>query len=821
MKDYFHWSFKQLYLFFFLPTQFRQEIEGVQTTQLRPLSWKRYHYVLKMVPWIIALAVIENLIFGYCMQALGLVFNWKASLVCLLIGVPIGIILGGTLGLRVSLGGGVAIGVIGGLAGGVAVGGTMGIAVGMLVGMIAGVGTIGVARVVGHLNKSITGGIWMGMSAAIALAAGVIVSTTVTSQVRMSVAAGIAFGVASGITAGMSSGVEIDVEFGALFGFTVGLVLGVAGGIAAGITFAITFGAPVGLVTGIAFLATFSLVQWLTYFRIITYPFDVVLSTVAYMVGRRGPHLTARAWQWCPVVWNEVIWLPLPLVNKFLLLLVRQNREYGFSHIAFVAADRPLQRRAALAALVEVAVDDLKVCSLLELSTVTERLNWTTDASTKLPAELITTLSRLDRIAQHVGQYFTLHSSYRKSVALDRAVGEVESLQRSLITARGRLTSQLLQVVNEWRMLLDSELEIIKALAKSAHEIPNPFVFGNPVTETEHNVFTGRSDIIRLIEASVLGSIQPPTLLLHGPRRMGKTSILNQLPRLLGPDFAPAIIDCQNSAVIESKARLLHYLSRALSSGLMRRHIGLSPLTASALEHEPFAVFDEWLELVEHMLPEGMRILLCLDEYERLQATIAAGWGDSFLDTLRHIIQHRPRMVLMFTGAHTFQELGPSWTDRFISARRVQVSFLTTEEVTPLLINPVPEFDMTYAPGSIEVIIDATNCQPFLTQAVAFELVQFLNEQQRREVTPDDVEKAIARALVSGGEYFANVWSDAGEQGQMILSSIAREELPPDFPAAREWLRDHDVLNSDGNFAVKMMKQWVKEKFVRNMSSRT
>ena len=377
---------------------------------------------------------------------------------------------------------------------------------------------------------------------------------------------------------------------------------------------------------------------------------------------------------------------------------------------------------------------------------------------------------------------------------------------------QGRYALSLLQVANEWRKLLDEENEKVKNLDVAIRELPNPFIFGNPVAVTERNIFTGRRDAVRQIEASILGAMQTPTLLLHGPRRMGKTSILNQLPRLLGPDFAPTVVDCQNPAITESAATLLRYLSRVLSQGLQRRRVTVAPLTAAALAREPFAVFDDWLDNVEQAMPERMRALLCLDEYERLQATLEAGWGGAFLDALRHTLQHRPRVVLMFTGAHTFQELGPAWTDRFISARRVRVSFLKREEVLPLLTEPIPEFDMTYGAGAFDALFAATVGQPFLTQATAFELVQLLNEQQRKEATLADVEAAITRALVSGGEYFANVWSDAGANGQAILRAIVRGESPPDLPNARVWLREHDVLTDAGVFAVPMVERWVSEK---------
>ncbi len=47
-----------------------------------------------------------------------------------------------------------------------------------------------------------------------------------------------------------------------------------------------------------------------------------------------------------------------------------------------------------------------------------------------------------------------------------------------------------------------------------------------------------------------------------------------------------------------------------------------------------------------------------------------------------------------------------------------------------------PEFDQIYTAGALDALLDATAGQPFLTQAVAFELVQYLNEGQRREATP-------------------------------------------------------------------------------------
>lgn len=576
------------------------------------------------------------------------------------------------------------------------------------------------------------------------------------------------------------------------------------------------------------------------YFRLLTWPFDALHSWNSYLLAKATPNAAMKYWRQSGVVTNRLNALPLPGAGELLALVTRHNREEGFNQIAFVAAERPLQGHVALQALTEVALDDLEADATSIISSAPERLAWTSQAPLALPVEFSDALPRFERAAQQTSQFLTVFSGYRKSDALKRAIEEVDALQKTLIASRSsKLAPRLLQIANRWRELLDEEHSALKQLVAKRRETPNPFIAGNPVDDRNANIFAGRQDVVRQIEESLLGARQSPTLLLHGPRRMGKTSILKQLPRLLGPDFAPALLDCQNPAVAggeASTASLLRYLSASLSEGLQRRRVEVKPLTTEALARERFAAFDTWLARVEQAMPSAMRALLCLDEYERLQRALDAGWGGDFLDALRHTLQHRPRFVLLFTGAHTFAELGPAWTDRFISARRVRVSFLQPDDVRPLLTKPIPEFDLTYAPGAVDAVIAATRCQPFLVQAVAFDLVQYLNEQERKEVTPADVEAAIARALESSGEYFANVWGDAGPDGQAILREIARTGVATDvgrlktaqeaesgmqnasqsllaLPAKNsiKWLREHDVLDDAGKFAVPMMERWVRE----------
>jgi hypothetical protein len=80
--------------------------------------------------------------------------------------------------------------------------------------------------------------------------------------------------------------------------------------------------------------------------------------------------------------------------------------------------------------------------------------------------------------------------------------------------------------------------------------------------------------------------------------------------------------------------------------------------------------------------------------------------------------------------------------------------------------------------------------------------------QERKEATPADIEEAIRRALVSGAEYFANVWNDAGADRQVVLTAVVQRIVPPDHPRAHAWLREHDVLTTAGEFAVPLIRRW-------------
>ena len=86
-------------------------------------------------------------------------------------------------------------------------------------------------------------------------------------------------------------------------------------------------------------------------------------------------------------------------------------------------------------------------------------------------------------------------------------------------------------------------------------EISNPYIFGNPVkADDSSRLFVGRKDIVDIIKSNLTSNIsQKPSLFLYGRRRVGKSSVLVNLRKLLEKQYVPVYLDFQDPRYGESQ----------------------------------------------------------------------------------------------------------------------------------------------------------------------------------------------------------------------------------------------------------------------------
>lgn len=579
--------------------------------------------------------------------------------------------------------------------------------------------------------------------------------------------------VAIGLASGVGLGLAVRTLRGAFWAVPLAICLGVLWPATWGWS-APARAAGIALVVG---------TYWFGYFRLEWYAIDAGGMLWELAVARRHPAQARALFRASPIYWREPIWLPLLGLKTFLHQVSEQDPQAGLEECLFVLLERPTQARLARAALVEITARGLAARdTVAEIASVTEAVQWGMAQTRRLgaeraplPAVLAQAIPALEELARHAEQHMTATLPHNRRRALERLRDGADDLARRLAVDRRGAMRPFIAVARKWREVAEARLEALGEAEAAAGVIHNPYVFGQPIEETDSNLFVGRRDVVRDIEVSLLGGTAKPTLVLWGPRRMGKTSVLLQLPRLLGNEFAPAFVDMQGMGARESTVAFFRTVTEAAAGALQRRGIDAAALTRADLEGGPFSAFADWIEAVEERLGDKRYLLLCLDEFERLEPSIREGrLPPELMDQIRHIIQHHPRIVLLFAGSHRPDEMQLNWPDVLISTRLIRVSYLHEDEARQLITRPVPDFPVQYAPGSVERILQVTRGQPYLVQAVCYELVNTLNADHRKQAREADIGESVARALESTHLYFAEMWRQLSDLQRKLLHTISQ-----------------------------------------------
>lgn len=640
----------------------------------------------------------------------------------------------------------------------------------------------------------------------------------------ISLAGRLTLGVASGVTLGIIGSLMVGIAQEMVSGMTTlnsrlvfGVVIGVAasmpirvefkiiGSIAVGVTIAIIMGLLIGLTDGFDSGQPIGIAFGLTSILIVTHaivlPLQALLSFISRIAIRNAPLLSPTLWRISPARWDETILLPLPGLTELLVTLNRVNPQLGRAAIASVVAHR-FQHRAAQQALVQLAQEDaLLVQSLQGLSAFGSNLDWLSEES-QLPETHKSTLLQMQNISNEVAS--ALESDSATNCV--RRLTEAQRILKSLQLQPGMFGS----VCAQWTILINVGLE--EALSQQREQEPIPQVYikdGRPIRPTKHTdtttPFKGRATLFRQLESALGGGeSERTTLVLYGQRRTGKTSALLQLPRRLGSRIVPAFLDLQSATLGSANniGGLLSGLADEIGKEVQRhRRLRLPHIDRVALTDDPYPAFGRWLDQVEGILDERT-LLLCLDEFETLEDAIAGGRIDTrILSTIRNIVQHRRRIVVLLSGSHQVSELPEHWASALITTTTLKISFLDEPDARELIERPIAGFPAIYQPAAVDYILRMTHCQPYLMQLLCALLVERMNTARRMPptsfVTVDDVQATIPLVLERGANYFIDLWRS--QTGSVVARRVLEElahapDMTLDRTAVRQIERDESAL---------------------------
>ena len=345
----------------------------------------------------------------------------------------------------------------------------------------------------------------------------------------------------------------------------------------------------------------------------------------------------------------------------------------------------------------------------------------------------------------------------------------------------------------------------------------NPFYqSGNPVAAQldDENLFVGRAEVVAAIEIALGSARHPPAINIVGARRLGKTSLGNQLQRLLAADYACVTLDLLSGQKGDDAASLLAWVARTADAALRSRGVRID---AGRFEGDSYAAFDAWLDAADSRLPPELRVLFFVDEYEKLEERRRDGapWVEPLLDHLRHLIQTRPRWVWVFCGAHSFAQLGEAWSGRFISVATSRIGFLDRADVELLLTRPTPDFVLGWEPEGLAAVWEATLGHPAFTQALAYQAVEATRRRGVHTVTATDVERGMGPTMTAMSNYFDWMWKSLcpgdPKHGLALLEALAHAgdaaRLEHESDPFIQNLVTMEVIGSNGRFLAPIVRR--------------
>jgi hypothetical protein len=725
------------------------------------------------------------------------------------------------------------------------------------------IGGILIGIVVGSVTQAVMGGLaFLVGGVAVEMAYGVAYGAAYGVAVGLrtkKIADGVAYAVMGGVTVG---GIMVVILIGATVGLMAsGIVVAMVGvivvsafvGSITSIFFAFPYviteriaGAPAGAVAGalsnmgwwmailvvsntenaqiisIAIaISTLLGLTWAWWRPVALYPLLLAANTLLYQAELRRSPSKSSLLRWHPAFWDEHQRLPILSLEEHIVLVAKRNPTEGQAVIDYFSTSR--QRRAAQAAQIELDAWNLERCAnVVGIRNIHQKLT-----SREIESPISNLLNIFSRISEDVDAALNQRSNYNQRLAMKAVIDRLNANLQDLIRSSDKYSKRFYPIAKSWHKIITDYVEELAKEVELRQEIDSPYILAVPLTQ-EQEIFSGRNDIGTRIEQLILDRRRPP-LLLYGQRRMGKTSLLNNLGKLLPNSIIPMFVDLQGSpSSANNYTGFLYNLARGMITSAKKEAVTLPPLTRETLANDPFTCFDEWLDKVEEVLEQNTALLM-LDEFEVLDSAITKGRFDEqdVLGMLRHLIQHRPRFKLMLAGSHTIEEY-QRWASYLINVQVLHISYLKVEEARKLIEHPVKDFTLRYEPDAIERILQITRCHPFLVQLLCSEIVAYKNEQDpsvRRLATLEDVEAGMTEALSTGSFFFADIQNNQVDavglnilrliaaQGEeaIVSKNIIFQQLANVSESACKQLLQRELIEEVGDgyrFQVELIRRW-------------
>lgn len=388
-------------------------------------------------------------------------------------------------------------------------------------------------------------------------------------------------------------------------------------------------------------------------------------------------------------------------------------------------------------------------------------------------------MSEIQRIIQETSQHNTgLHNFHfdieegmsHIEFTLDMANPEhIRHLEQNLNALR---VNNLIKSFKIWEMF-PGKRKLIAGL--SDRHKRNPYT---PHHIKNSNMFFGRGVELEKILSALHSGIH--FIILHGDKRIGKTSLLYNLADRTLPDntdaqMIPILFDILRAAPVTPQSftqGLIDAAKKMIYPRLNRKQRHALKQIESTGDHDPLTRLVNWVQKAETYL-NGRRLIFLVDEFTAVEEAYHRGnLDDSFFERMHHIVDHNDIAFILCIHNHVLRDTNAKLNSIIQRGHLVPIDMMAPINARALIRTPLERF-YSYEDGVVSQIIHVTNRHPFYIHILCGELFTQMSIQDQMVITKQHVEEAIGVVLQSGFHRFAHYKDAPGNYGRETLQVIA------------------------------------------------
>lgn len=319
----------------------------------------------------------------------------------------------------------------------------------------------------------------------------------------------------------------------------------------------------------------------------------------------------------------------------------------------------------------------------------------------------------------------------------------------------------------------------------------NPFNYLQLATGDQ---FYDRIELRRDLQSRFLSG--QSSVVLYGPRRYGKSSLVAELVRDLEKAGIPCVtldvmkvpsIDLFVSAYAAKVYRKLapvRFEFKKLGTFLksLRPKMTIGPSGEASLTFEPFdasigpEALSEVLDLPQRLLSGKGRAVVVFDEFQEVKDLLPS---DGFERTMRSAVQSHRNVSYIFLGSrhHLLRRMFTDHNRPFYrSAVTIQLDKPPLEESVRFVVDRFASAGKTIAPETAELLVGRIENIPYFIQQLGFETFRIVDDARRKSVLPADVEAAYSNLSGFNRDQYEQLMLTLSASQKKLLIALAHEK---------------------------------------------